>query len=65
MSRRRTMSNYLNNTNYAVEPAKADSRYSLHEENEQSQWINKVAKQAARLISEQIKIPDNYSKKSN
>ena len=59
------MSNYLNNVNYAVEPTKSESRYSIHEEDKQNQWINQIAKQAAKLISEQIEISDSCSSKTS
>ena len=62
--RRQTMNNYLSNTSYAKETSKSGSRYLSCEEKHQRQWINQVAKQAAKLISEQIKESGNQSKKS-
>lgn len=58
------MSNYLNNNSFSGGLNKNESRYSVCEEKNQTQWINQVAKQAAKLISEQIKESDNQSKKS-
>lgn len=63
IERRQTMSNYLNNNSFSG-GFKNESRYSVCEEKNQTQWINQVAKQAAKLISEQIKESDNQSKKS-
>ena len=62
--RRQTMNNYLSNTSYAKETSKSGSRYLSCEEKHQRQRINQVAKQAAKLISEQIKESGNQSKKS-
>ena len=58
------MNNYLNNTSFAKELSKSGSSYLSYEEKRQKQWINQVAKQAAKLISEQIKESGNQSKKS-
>ncbi|MBR4391949.1 MAG: hypothetical protein IKT08_07590 [Bacteroidales bacterium] len=58
------MSNYLNNNSFSGGPNKNESRYSVCDEKNQARWINQVAKQAAKLISKQIKESDNQSKKS-
>lgn len=58
------MNNYLNNNSFSGELNKNESRYSVCEEKIQARWINQVAKQAAKLISEQIRESDNQSKKS-
>ncbi len=64
VERRQTMNNYLSNTSYAKETTKSGSRYLSHEEIQQRQWINQVAKQAAKLISEQIRESDKQIKES-
>lgn len=64
IERRQTMSNYLNNNSFTEGPNKIESRYSVCDEKNQTRWINQVAKQAAKLISKQIKESDNQSKKS-
>ena len=64
VERRQSMNNYLNNTTFAKESSKSWSRYLSCEEKHQRQWINQVAKQAAKLISEQIKESGNQSKES-
>jgi len=56
------MNNYLNNTSFAKESSKSESRYLSCEEKYQWQWINQVAKQAAKLISKQIKESGDQSK---
>ena len=61
IERRQTMSNYLNNNSFSGGLNKNESRYSVCEEKNLTQWINQVAKQAAKLISEQIKEADNQS----
>ncbi len=48
------MSNYMNDAHFDEESAKVKSRYSMSEERKQNQWINHVAKQAAKLISVQL-----------
>ena len=64
IERRKTMSNYLNNNSFSGESNKNESRYSVCEEKNQARWINQVAKQAAKLISEQIRESDNQSNES-
>ena len=50
------MNNYNSNTSFAENTVKTDSRYiKCCEKQQQSQWINRVAKQAAKLISDQLK----------
>lgn len=58
------MNNYINDTNYQEESSNTDLRYSLNEEKEQMQWIHQVAKQAAKLISEQLNEYNNNSFKT-
>ena len=58
------MNNYINDTNYQEESTNTDLRYSLNEEKEQMQWIHQVAKQAAKLISEQLNEYNNNSFKT-
>ena len=58
------MSNYINDAHFDMELTKMESRYSMCEEKKQNQWINQVAKQAAKLISGQIKESNNQSKNS-
>ena len=64
VERRKTMNNYLSNTSFAKETSKSGSRYLSCEEKRQRQWINQVAKQAVKLISEQIKESGNQNKES-
>lgn len=64
IERRQTMNNYLNNNSFSGESNKNESRYSVCEDKNQAQWINRVARQAAKLISQQIKESNNQSKKS-
>ena len=54
----------MNSYNITKEPSLSGSSYLSCEEKCQRQWINQVAKQAAKLISEQIKESGNQSKKS-
>ena len=49
------MSNYINEAYFVDASTKSHSRYSVCEENKQNQWINSVAKQAAKLRADQIK----------
>ena len=59
------MSNYNNNTSFGEQSAWSESRYIICGEQKQSQWINSVAKQAAKLISDQLKnsnAPENTKK---
>lgn len=58
--RRQTMNNY----NITKESSLSGSSYLLHEEKQQRQWINQVAKKAAKLISEQIRESDKETKDS-
>lgn len=64
IERRQTMNNYLNYNSFSGESNKNESRYSVCEDKNQAQWINQVARQAAKLISQQIKESNNQSKKS-
>lgn len=48
------MNNY-NNITFTEEPFKRDSKYFIYNNNNQTEWINKVAKKAARQISEQLR----------
>lgn len=54
----------MNNYNNAKESSLSGSSYLSHEEKQQRQWINQVAKQAAKLISEQIRESDKQFKES-
>lgn len=58
------MSNYITDAHFDKESTIVESRYSMCEEKKQNQWINQVAKQAAKLISGQIKESNNQSKSS-
>ena len=49
------MSNYNKNTSIDEQSAWSKSSYIFWGEQKQSQWINSVAKQAAKLISDQLK----------
>lgn len=48
------MNNYNSNNSYVDRPILSDSRYIIYNEQNQSQWINSIAKQAAKLISDQL-----------
>jgi|GEM_PF-5639351 len=52
------MNNYRIDSNME-ESAITEYRYFLHEEKMQIQWINQVAKQAAKLMSEQLNVSNN------
>lgn len=54
----------MNNYNITKESSLSGSSYLLHEEKQQRQWINQVAKKAAKLISEQIRESDKETKDS-
>lgn len=55
IERRKTMNNYINDATFVGKSAKSESSYSMHEENKQYQLISQIAKQAAKLMSSQIK----------
>ena len=48
------MNNYNSNNSYVDRPILSDSRYIIYNEQNQSKWINSIAKQAAKLISDQL-----------
>lgn len=54
----------MNNYNITKESSLSRSSYLSHEEKQQRQWINQVAKKAAKLISEQIRESDKETKDS-
>lgn len=49
------MNNYNSNTSFAENTVKTYSRYIKYCDKQQSQWTNRVAKQVAKLISDQLK----------
>lgn len=55
---RQAMNKYRIDSNME-ESAITEYRYLLHEEKMQIQWINQVAKQAAKLMSEQLNVSNN------
>lgn len=57
------MNNYMNDYTIMKESSVCGSRYLMLDEKQQRQWIDQVAKQAAKLISKQI--TDKQTKDSN
>lgn len=57
------MNNYnSNNNSYVDQPILSESRYIIYNEQNQSQWIDSIAKQAAKLISDQLKCTNKKNK---
>jgi len=57
------MNNYMNDYTIMKESSVCGSRYLMLDEKQHRQWIDQVAKQAAKLISKQI--TDKQTKDSN
>ncbi len=56
------MNNYNSNNSYVDQPILSESRYIIYNEQNQSQWIDSIAKQAAKLISDQLKCTNKKNK---